>query len=371
MSDAPPAEQSGSGRGSLLLKWAISLALAAFFIWLTARKWPLDKLFGGDLSLGADASERLALLQSNGHETVWSLALASLALSLALFFCIHWLRIIRWRQFLVNLGPAPLRTVNRVGAVGFMAIFLMPFRLGEVVRPLLISRHTGIPLGAAAATIAVERVVDGLMVSLLMFLVLMGLPEGQLDRYREVVIGGYVALAVFGGASVVLIATAVARDLTVKLLRTVIGAISEAIAEKIIAIATSFVDGIRVLGSPVAAAQFIGITAVYWCVTALNMWVIGDGFGVQMPIVAAFTMMCCVVVGMMIPNTPGNVGSFWYFMLLPAGIYGIDPETPAAIGFGLGVWFLTMGNQALYGIWGLWARRRLEVPASVPMDAQA
>ena len=31
----------------------------------------------------------------------------------------------------------------------------------------------------------------------------------------------------------------------------------------------------------------------------------------------AVIMMACVVVGMMIPNSPGNVGTFWYFLLLP------------------------------------------------------
>lgn len=354
----PPA----GSRASLALKWLISLALAGFFVWLTARKWPLDKLFGGDLSVGTDASGRTAIQLIDAGVVSWSFALVSLAGSLAIYFAIHWLRVIRWRQFLAAFAPAPLKVVNRVGAVGFMAIFLLPFRLGEVVRPLLIARHTDVPFGTAVATIAVERVVDGLMVSLLLFVVLLGTPDSQLARYPEVQYGGYVALSVFGGAMAVLIATAVARDLTIRILRTIVGTLSGGLADKIIGVATAFVDGIRVLHSPAAVIGFVAITAVYWAITALNIWVIGDGFGVQMPLVAGVTMTCCIVVGMMIPNTPGNVGSFWYFMLLPAGLYGIDPETPTTIGFALGVWFLTMANQAVYGTWGLWARQRLPPP---------
>ena len=353
-----PETPAKTSNASLAARWALSLLLASFFVWLTAKDWPLDRLFVGDLGVGEDKLGRTAVRLRNHGEVSWSLALSSLAMSLSLFFCIHWLRVIRWRQFLHAYTPTPMRVVNRVGAVGFMAIFLLPFRLGEVVRPLLISRETDVPFGMAVATIAVERVVDGLMVSLLMFTVLMGLPSDLLARYPKVLVGAYTALAIFSGAMVVLVGTAVARQWTIGVLRRLVGLVSAGLAEKIIGIATSFVDGIRVLKSPAAFGQFIGITAVYWFITGLNIWVIGDGFGVQMPVIAAMTMMCCIVVGMMIPNTPGNVGTFWAFMLLPAGLYGIVEDAPATIGFALGVWFLTMSNQALYGVWGLWARAR-------------
>ncbi len=351
-------DQSRPSATSVAGKWLAGLGIGGFFIWLSARNWPIDKLFGGDLGSGLDARGRAALVSMAGTETTWSLAWSSLALVLASLFCIHWLRVLRWRQFLLAFGDASVAVCNRVGAIGFMAVFLLPFRLGEVVRPLLIARDTGIAFGTAAATIAVERVVDGLMVSLLLFVVLLGTPASQLERYPEVLIGGYVSLSVFGSAMVVLIATAVARDFTVKVLRGIIGVVSGGLADKIIGVATSFVDGMRVLKSPVAVAQFVGMTAIYWALAGGNWYVLADGFGIQLPIVAGYTMMCCVVVGMMIPNSPGNVGSFWYFMLLPAGLYGVASDTPAAIGFALWAWFLTMGQQAVFGIWGLWARAR-------------
>lgn len=353
-----PESPGKSSTAALVAKWAISLCLAGFFVWFTARDWPLDKLFVGDLGAGVDARGRQAVQLRNNGAISWSLAFASLAESLALFFAIHWLRVIRWRQFLVSFAPVSLKVVNRVGAVGFMAIFLLPFRLGEVVRPLLISRESDVPFGTAVATIAVERVVDGLMVSLLMFVVLMGVPGDQLAQFPKVQLGAVTALAIFSSAMVVLVATAVARDFTIGVLRKLVGLVSVGLAEKIIGIATAFVDGIRVLKSATAVLQFLGITVVYWGITGLNIWVIGDGFGVDMPVIAAMTMMCCIVVGMMIPNTPGNVGTFWAFMLLPAGLYGIAVDAPATIGFALGVWFLTMSNQALYGVWGLWVRAR-------------
>jgi hypothetical protein len=70
-------------------------------------------------------------------------------------------------------------------------------------------------------------------------------------------------------------------------------------------------------------------------------------------------MMACVVVGMMIPNAPANAGSFWTFLLLPAGLYGIDDQAPRTVAFGLGLWFAQTLQQTLFGLWGSWSDARV------------
>ena len=64
-------------------------------------------------------------------------------------------------------------------------------------------------------------------------------------------------------------------------------------------------------------------------------------------------MMACVIVGMMIPNSPGNVGSFWYFLLLPLPLYGVGADNLQAIAFGLTVWLMQLIQQGLFGAWYL------------------
>jgi hypothetical protein len=61
--------------------------------------------------------------------------------------------------------------------------------------------------------------------------------------------------------------------------------------------------------------------------------------------------MACVVVGMMIPNSPGNAGTFWYFLLLPAGLYGLDPAGPQLAALGLVTWLMQLLQQSLFGLW--------------------
>ena len=58
----------------------------------------------------------------------------------------------------------------------FFAIFALPLRLGEMARPALTKLRQGIPVSVGFGTIAVERVVDGLVTSLCVAWALFAIP---------------------------------------------------------------------------------------------------------------------------------------------------------------------------------------------------
>jgi uncharacterized membrane protein YbhN (UPF0104 family) len=373
---APPP----ASRRSIWLKWLAGLAVGAAFTWWSSRSWPLDKLFGGTLALvnGHHATqstwaERLSLhhglavaLQRPGTDgsltVTWSLDLTALVLYFVILTAIHWLRVLRWRPLLEPHASVPLAVLNRAGAVGFMAVFLLPLRLGEFARPLMLARthagHTPVRFGAGLGVIALERVLDGLMVTGLLFAVLIQVPADVLARSPQVQLGGLAALAVFGSALGGLTATLVAREWTLRLTRSVLGAVSPALADKVIGLVTAFVDGLAMLKSPWHVAQFFLLTAVYWAINGAGLWVMAQGFGLDVPLAAGYAMMSCIVVGMMIPNSPGNVGSFWYFLLLPAGLWGVDQAAAPAVAFGLAVWLAQTVQTTAFGLLGSWADAR-------------
>src|SRR5207247_1250591 len=86
-----------------------------------------------------------------------------------LLVVVHLCRALRWNNLLaplrVRIPPGPLLAIS---SVGFMAILALPARLGEFVRPGLLRKH-GASASAALGTVAVERIVDGLLVSLFVF----------------------------------------------------------------------------------------------------------------------------------------------------------------------------------------------------------
>src|SRR5262249_60666151 len=79
------------------------------------------------------------------------------------------LRAVRWRWLARSLSekPLPIRPLFRATALGFMAINVLPLRLGELARPWLLGRETEVRGSAALGTLVLERAIDFTAVSLM------------------------------------------------------------------------------------------------------------------------------------------------------------------------------------------------------------
>ncbi len=346
------------------LRWAVGIGVGVLFTWLAARSWPVDKLFAGDLVLSREHGTASLLMRTDDGLTTWSLSLSHLFGYFVVLALIHFWRVLRWMPLVRPFAPVTFASLNRIGAVGFMAVFLLPLRLGELARPALLARDGKVPFGTGLTMIAVERVSDGLMVSLMLFGVLMTVPASALERAPAVGHAAVIAISVFSAAMAGLIAMSVARKQTTRLVQATFGRVSGALAARILGLLTTFIDGLRVLGSPAAVVQFVVLTAGYWLTNGFGIWLMARGFGLELPLSAGYTMMCCVVVGMMIPNSPGNVGSFWYFLLMPTGLYGVDAASPAAVAFALMVWLTQLIQVSVFGGIGAYARSRAAAVAA-------
>ena len=140
----------------VLPKLLVSVALGALFAWLFAR--------GGVPLLPSLAS--LSALPG------WVVPgyLGSLLL-------VHFFRASRWRFLIAPVRKVPMRDVILLNWIGFFAIFALPLRLGELARPALTKLRHGISISVGLGTIAVERVIDGLITSLCVAVALLVLPR--------------------------------------------------------------------------------------------------------------------------------------------------------------------------------------------------
>src|SRR4051812_31685952 len=93
-----------------------------------------------------------------------------LAAYVGLLIVMHVCRSLRWNRLLAPLGVhVPAGPLLAISSVGFMAILALPARLGEFVRPGLLRKGGYTTAAAALGTVAVERIVDGLIISVLVF----------------------------------------------------------------------------------------------------------------------------------------------------------------------------------------------------------
>ena len=137
-----PAPIPSGGRGKRVLA-----TLAALTVSVTLLAWALKDV------------EFHALV-----ENLRNAKLGPILLGVALATSLFPLRVFRWSLLLRRPDGERLswRAMWHSIAMGFMANNLLPFRIGEVVRTVAVSRMGRVSFGAAFSSIAVERIFDGL-----------------------------------------------------------------------------------------------------------------------------------------------------------------------------------------------------------------
>src|SRR6266545_4697022 len=205
-----------------------------------------------------------------------------------LYAFVHFFRALRWDYLLRPIATVPRRRLIAIGFIGFLAILVLPLRMGEVVRPYLVRQKGRISGSAALGTIAAERVLDGLFVALLLALALIFVPRRP-DLHGGVHIGpidvsripqlGYLMVAMFACALAVLGFFLWKRDLAERLTHAIVRPVSSELAQRLARIVGDLADGLRSLPDPKLMVPFTLYSAAYWCTNALSMWVLGTACG--------------------------------------------------------------------------------------------
>ena len=233
---------------------------------------------------------------------------------------VHFFRAVRWRHLLRAVGQVSLRSVISVSWIAFGAILISPLRSGEVVRPYLITKRSSIKLWEATGTIGAERVIDGLILSVLLFLGLQlstplnPLPDhvGKLRVPAAAVPGAaYTALTIFLIAFIVMGIFFFARGFARRVTFAVGRIISQKLASRLAGIVERIADGLRFLPSPSHFVPFMAETLAYWFINALGVWLLGWGCGLtEMTLAQATVTMGCLGIGILVPSGPGYFGAF-------------------------------------------------------------
>lgn len=268
----------------------------------------------------------------------------------------------RWQVLVRPSAALDAASAWRMSNVGNMLIMLLPLRLGELSRPYMLRRERGVPLGAGLGAALVERVLDGLLVTLLFFLTT-ALIEARYPCPPALRAGALVALAVFAAALVAIVATIWAHPWVTRALHATVGRISHPLADKLDALLTTFVEGMRALPNLGAVAAVLAYTLIYWLANALGIVALMHGFGWDLPWLAGFTVVCVLVIGVMIPAGPGLLGT--YQAAIVAGLATYHVERNAAAAFSLVGYLGTLVVVVGCGMAHLIGKRWAEVEALV------
>lgn len=274
----------------------------------------------------------------------------------------HFFRAARWEYLLRPIGVSvPLRRLLPISSVGFMAIMALPFRLGEFVRPYYLVREGRCRMSAALGTVAVERVVDGLIVSSILFGTYL-LSREQFSR-PVAVLGGaplsyfaWLSLAIFLAATLFLGLALRWPALTIRwsLRLSLLPRFAPGLAHKISDKLEALIHGFRALAQPRHLVPFLLQSFAYWGLNGLGMWLLARGMGLPVSFAAAYAMMAFTGVVISLPNAPGLVGQFQVGIIAVLAAF-VDAKLVSAQGgayaivvHGLQVvWYLSAGVFSL------------------------
>ena len=281
----------------------IANLIGGFFLWLVARDLPLDAI--GAYFAQADPGQLIAA--SAGFVVLYGIS--------------HAARVMRWFELVRPIEP-DLKpwTVHKVCLVGLTAILLLPLRLGELVRPYLLAKHTPVKASAALGTAVVERVMDGLAMTGLLFLTLATYSGQGATTFATTT--GIISACVFSGALVMCVLAYWRMSLAQRIIDATFGRLWQRLADKLSGLLRDFITGFRALGSAGAMARFLAATLAYWIANVLSMWVLATwGFGLDIGVWQMTTVLALLVIGIMVPGGPGMAGSFEFFMLRALALF--------------------------------------------------
>ncbi|MCS7179269.1 MAG: lysylphosphatidylglycerol synthase transmembrane domain-containing protein [Anaerolineae bacterium] len=251
-------------------------------------------------------------------------------------------RAVRWRLL---LGPGvSLARCFWVTNIGYLVSNILPFRLGDPARAVLIGRGGAIAIAPALSTVVVERVLDmltvvailggvapfvagseeavgagilagsvALAVMAVLFLMAFHPQRGRqairwmLARAPRLDIGRWIRALVAGSTSLL---SAVAPRWGQRLAQRPLPPMSRPNPERWARTLEGFLDGLAPLRSGRRGLLLLFWSVVAWAVVVLTYWALLRAFLNPVPPLAAPFLVCVLGLGMAIPSSPGAVGVF-------------------------------------------------------------
>ncbi len=291
------------------LRLLVSCALSVLFLWFAFRNVDL-----------AGAWEQIKTVET-GYVLLYLVCLV----------VIQACRVFRYDVLIRPFVRISTRSLLRVSNVGLMLIFALPLRLGEFGRPYLLKRESGAPISAGLGAAAVERTVDGLLITFLFF-VTTSLLSAEYTVRSELRVGAYASLAIFGSATVVIVAALLRGPAMSRLLHRIGDPISRGFTNKAVGMLEAFITGLRALPNLRAVGSLLAYTLVYWAANGLGLYFVMKAFGFGVPPIAGFVIVSVLVLGIMIPAGPGHLGTFQAAIGVGLAVFGIDDTSAQAYG---------------------------------------
>ena len=250
----------------------------------------------------------------------------------------------RWALLLRPIEPVGFWASARAVFIGLFANEVLPGHIGEILRCYLLSRFTEVPLSVSLSSALIERIFDGIWLSLGLFVTLrlVVLPR----QLRYLTDGAWVlGLIVLGGA--VLLGIAMFQK--------------SRFADRPVSPRPAgwrgqlfvLVKDLGLIGHSRFLYYSLLFSLPYLVVQIIPVWASFHGYGFELGLTEAFALMIFLRLGSILPQAPGNLGIFQALTKeVLVRVFNVVPDEAAR--FSLVLWGIITLPLMVSGFIALW-----------------
>jgi uncharacterized protein (TIRG00374 family) len=310
------------------------------------------------LGIGVSIFFMALLFRKIDFRQLWSALVAVdyryILLAVICTFISYFLRAVRWHYLLIPEKRIPLSSLYPATIIGYMANNVLPARLGEFVRAYILAQREGLQTPAVFASLVIDRLFDGFTVMLILLFTLftLRLPQGLSEAETVLKTGGVVTFVLYAGVVVFLILLKRQTMRTLAWTALLLKPFPQRLTDRVIPLLGSFIGGIRMSskGGHIAAVLASSLAVWLFCIIPVDM--VLQGFGIHLPITAAMFVLVLLVFAVMVPASPGFVGTYHYACFKGLSVFGIEESIAVSIALVLhGTAFFPVIIAGLYHLW--------------------
>lgn len=265
-----------------------------------------------------------------------------------------------WLLFFPHQRAIRYRKMLSTILIGQMVNNLLPARLGEVARIYLIGETEPVSRARALGTIALEKLIDLLMVPMMLAGLVFVIPFPDWVQAP-----GIQAMLIAGGMTVAVLVGLTQRRRVVRFAARGLDWLSGGRSQSIVRQLELTLSGLEVLRHPGITLLLIGGSVGIWILSATVNYLVFLALGLQLPFTAALFLLVVLQLGMAVPSAPGKLGIFHYLCILGLGVFDVGRGT--ALGYALLLHAVVLIPISIAGAVGLWwenvSVRRLQATA--------
>jgi len=291
----------------VLRRWQfwLGVVISAVFLWLGLR--------------GLRIEEVIADLRTANY--VWLLP------GVAVYFLAVVVRTWRWHYLLRPLKGVSIRALFPIVVIGYMGNNVYPARAGELLRAYVLKRNEQVSISASLATVIVERIFDGVVMLLFVFVALPTAPFLP-DLLRSIVVGGS---AIFLTALVIFLFLAARPAKAARLYNPLVDRfLPAAVRERARGLLDRFMTGLASLRDFQHVLMVFFTSILIWLLETVKYWFVMHAFNFEVGFFGLLLMNGIVNLATTLPALPGYLGTFDLPGIAVLEAFGVAPVVATA-----------------------------------------